>query len=190
MNVKTKAATAVSIVVHPFVCITLPALLVSWNLHGRNAALEAVGAVLLGAIVPLSLYILWLRSTGQWQSVDASMQTERPLLYRAVLAAMIPASLYLLYVERTGIIVRGVLAVAILMSLGAALNRWLKLSLHVAFAVFAGLVLNQLSPDYGIAFLIIVPLVAWSRLALWRHTMAEVLGGIGLGAVAATVVLW
>jgi membrane-associated phospholipid phosphatase len=63
------------------------------------------------------------------------------------------------------------------------LRRWLKLSLHAAFAVFA---VALWWPNAGGAavVLLLAAAVSWSRLALRRHTGAEVTAGL-LAAAAA-----
>ncbi len=78
---------------------------------------------------------------------------------------------------------RGSAAVAVLLGLAAVLNRWIKLSNHVAFAMFTGILLRRLALSWGLGVLVLVPFVAWSRLALSRHTSHEVLGGMVLGAL-------
>jgi hypothetical protein len=63
------------------------------------------------------------------------------------------------------------------------LRRWLKLSLHTAFAVFAAALWW---PHAGGAALVLLlaAAVSWSRLALRRHTVAEVAAGLLAGAAA------
>jgi membrane-associated phospholipid phosphatase len=62
--------------------------------------------------------------------------------------------------------------------------------LHLAFAGFSGLILARVHPGYGLAILVFIPLLAWSRLALLRHTFSEVIGGFALGLIAASIMLW
>jgi hypothetical protein len=64
---------------------------------------------------------------------------------------------------------RGSAAVAVLLGLAAVLNRWIKLSNHVAFAMFTGILLSRLALGWGLGVLVLVPFVAWSRLALSRQ---------------------
>jgi membrane-associated phospholipid phosphatase len=70
--------------------------------------------------------------------------------------------------------------------IGAALltARWLKVSLHVAFLVFASTILWRVSLALVAGALVFTAAVGWSRLELGRHSIAEVLagGGLGLGA--------
>jgi membrane-associated phospholipid phosphatase len=61
-----------------------------------------------------------------------------------------------------------------------ATRRWLKISLHVAYATFAA---AFLWPRVGgmLVLLACAVAIAWSRLALSRHTRLEVVGGAVLG---------
>jgi len=79
-----------------------------------------------------------------------------------------------------------------LVAVAAVLNRWIRLSLHLAFAVYCGLVLAKIHFGYGLPILLLAPLLAWSRLVLLRHTLPEVIGGsvLGLGAAAILIGLW
>jgi len=67
----------------------------------------------------------------------------------------------------------------------------LKVSLHVGFAVFTAVALLPGSPWVGGVAAVVAAAVAWSRLELGRHTLAEVVGG-GLlgGAVGVALVFW
>jgi membrane-associated phospholipid phosphatase len=71
---------------------------------------------------------------------------------------------------------------ALLVLVTHLLRRWLKVSLHAAFAVFAGaMVWPHALPT--LATLVLAAGVAWSRLVLRRHTLPEVLLGLLMGAV-------
>ena len=73
---------------------------------------------------------------------------------------------------------------------GAALvNRWVKASLHVGFAVMAAMTLILLGHVVGWALVPVVPALGWSRLVLGRHSPAELLAGGLLGLSASLLQL-
>jgi len=78
-----------------------------------------------------------------------------------------------------GLLLSGVLIVAAMLA-----SPWFKLSLHASFAAFAVLLLWPLNLWYVALASMAAVAICWSRLALGRHTLAEVLGGSFLGAVA------
>jgi membrane-associated phospholipid phosphatase len=63
--------------------------------------------------------------------------------------------------------------------------RWCKLSLHMAFVVFAVFLLLLDAPWWaGLAGLCFAGAVAWSRLALRRHVPRDLIAGAAVGALA------
>lgn len=72
---------------------------------------------------------------------------------------------------------------ALLIVIALLSARLLKLSLHVAFAAFATLLLWSLMVAVATGIAVSAALV-WSRLVLGRHVTADVVAGVVLGAVA------
>jgi len=68
------------------------------------------------------------------------------------------------------------------------LRKALKLSLHVAFATFAALFFW---PDWPIvaALLALAVAIAWSRLALNRHTHADIIAGALAGVLTGSALI-
>lgn len=64
----------------------------------------------------------------------------------------------------------------------ALASRWLKVSLHMAFGSFATTTLLLLGSFVGWALLLVLPVLAWSRLYLRRHVPSEVVAGLLVGA--------
>ena len=64
--------------------------------------------------------------------------------------------------------------------------RWLKVSLHAAFAVFAAALVWPGVASVSL-MLALAAGVAWSRLVLQRHTLAEVVVGLLLGSASGLV---
>jgi hypothetical protein len=60
-------------------------------------------------------------------------------------------------------------------------TRWVKVSLHMAFGALATTTLLSLGSPAGWALLAVMPVLAWSRLALNRHRLAEVVAGVLAG---------
>ena len=83
----------------------------------------------------------------------------------------------------------GSLALAFIILCAIVLAPWLKLSQHTAYAVLSAWVVGMVEPVAGVAFAALALGVAWSRLALLRHTWVEVLAGAVCGSLAG-VTLW
>ena len=180
-------ARVISIVGHPVLVLPV-AVMVSGRVRGVSLATRSttIGVTVgIGVVVLVfSAVRVWL---GHWKHVDASEPAERNqlngftavLLLGAALAGFLSSGgtpdLYLWPACSGGVVLAAMV-----------LRRRMKLSQHVAFDLFAALaVLPSMGAAAAIALL--TGAVAWSRLALGRHTRAEVAVGtvVGLGAGAA-----
>lgn len=189
-------ARSISILGHPFTSILILVSATSGRGADRATAMRAAAVVLAVVLVPLGLFLWRHRASGRWTTIDASEPHNRPALYAAALALLVPLALYYRFAassgeaETTSRLLTGTLAVGLLLALAAVANRWIKLSLHTAFAVFAGVVLAGTQPVLGFAILAFAPILAWARLAMGRHALEEVVGGAVLGAAVGLFTLW
>jgi hypothetical protein len=178
---RTLAARTLSIVGHP--ALLMPAA-VAAGAAGAGASPRLLQVALSTAVavaVIVGMYSLWQVRAGSWAHVDASHPRERRQL-NLFLAALLGGAAALLWAMGQPMpVVSGPLLAALLVLLAHLLRRWLKVSLHAAFAAFAAALVW---PHLGLtpAFLALAAGVAWSRLVLRRHTLAEVLLGLLLGA--------
>lgn len=169
-----------SLLLHPFAVFALLTLVAAWRLDPAALPRAMAGMAVVVAIIWIFVWRRW--RSGAWSTVDASRRQERPLLY---LVALVLAGAYWWWIGgRSSAMSTGVLAATAMLCVAGLANRWIKLSLHMACLVFAGMVLLELWRPLGIVLLACVPLLAWSRLRLARHTWAEVIGGSALGAIA------
>jgi hypothetical protein len=182
-------ARLVSIVGHPFTFVVL-LMLLPFFLRGQLNALRLTAIVIGAALVPLGLFMRHRYTSGRWQTVDASARADRPVAYLAGFAVLLPMSLYFLLHEKSSSLFRGCVAIAAMFGIAFALNRWIKLSGHLAFAGFTALILGNIRFAYALPIGLFIPVLAWSRLALQRHTLLEVIGGLALGLIVATIMLW
>ena len=169
-----------SILLHPFAVFAALALVAAWQRDPASLARTALGIAVAVAIV--WGFVLQRRRSGRWGTVDASDRRERPVLYALVLAVALG---YWWWLGGTrSATSNGVLAAVAMLCVAGIANRWIKLSLHMASLAFAGVSLLALWMPVGIAALLLLPLLAWSRLRLARHTPPEVIGGALLGVLA------
>lgn len=172
-------ARIVSIVLHPFAVFAGVTVLAAWTLDRESLprVLSGLGV----AIGVVWLFVAHRVRSGRWGTVDASRRRERPLLYALVLLVL---PLLWLWLGAASPLARGLAAAIAMLGLAAVLNRWLKLSLHMASLAFSGFASWPLSPLVGAGAVVLLPVLAWSRLRLGRHTWPEVVGGMLLGALA------
>ncbi len=177
MSGSSAIARWTSILLHPFAVFAALSLVAAWRLDPTSLPRTAVGIVLAVAIV--WTFILQRRRSGRWGTVDASDRRERPLLY--ALALVVASGYWLWLGGRESSTGNGVVAVIAMLCVAGIANHWIKLSLHMASLAFAGMAMLSWWPPAGIAALLALPLLGWSRLRMARHTVREVLGGSGLG---------
>ncbi|MCC7261181.1 MAG: hypothetical protein IT369_01535 [Candidatus Latescibacteria bacterium] len=141
----------------------------------------ALGYSLLAFVAP-TLYVVWLFCRGEVDDLHLNdrRQRLRPLCASLAAAALALALLlvgeapWFLVVMGAGNLVQGVLFLAIT-------SRW-KISAHcTAAGGLAVLGLGQLD-SAGLLLVLCLPLVAWARLYLRRHTLGQVAAGTVLGA--------
>ncbi len=123
---------------------------------------------------------------GRWAHVDASVPNERISLNVFLVAlCLFSAALLWFVTHRLSMSVALALSGAIVLA-ALLLARWLKLSLHAAFAAFATALLWPIKLAV-VGGVLATAAVVWSRLALGRHSAAEVVAGglVGIAAGAA-----
>jgi hypothetical protein len=180
-----RLARGISLLLHPFVVFIALAAVASWRLDPEALPRALAGMLVVVAIVWAFVWQRW--RSGRWSTVDASRRQERPLLY--ALALLLAGGYWWWLGGRASAMSTGVVALVAMLCVAGLANRWIKLSLHMASLVFAGVVLLGLLPVAGIVVLLAAPLLAWSRLRLARHSVVEVVGGAVLGAAAGGAML-
>jgi membrane-associated phospholipid phosphatase len=179
----SRTARALSIVGHPGLLMPLAVALSAAGSGASASRVQAsVGAALVVALI-VGAFSLWQVRRGHWTHVDASLPRERGQLNVFVALLLFGAALVLALWAGSPQGAGGAALAGAVVALAHLLRRRLKVSLHAAFALFAAALVWPAVP----ATPLIVALaagVAWSRLALRRHSLAEVLTGLLFGAAA------
>ena len=181
-------ARAVSIFGHPMLVLPLAALAVAISRgQGRMAAWMALGFALLAALV--MSYSWWQVRRGRWAHVDASNKGERRSLNRFLVALLVVAAVLALRYGHDRELGLGLGLSAAMIVVAMLTARWCKLSLHMAFVVFASSLLWSVAWWAGLAGFACAAAVAWSRLQLQRHVPRDLLAGAATGLLAGTAFL-
>jgi membrane-associated phospholipid phosphatase len=178
-----------SIIFHPFVMIGVMVGAAAARRQTAGEAIQTVALVVLFTIVPVAI-LMWRQvRRGTWENVDASNRAERPILYIVGAVAIAALLSYLLLLRPESFMVRGVIAVLGMLAVCGAATRWIKVSLHMAFASLAATALVLMRAPMGYALLLIaLPALVWSRLVLKRHTPIEVAMGTAIGVGTAVAI--
>lgn len=164
-------------------------LLVSYAL-ATTVAWRWAGFYLLATILLPCLYIIWLVRNGHVSDFHLPIREERirPLIFSLATAMMAWGVLHQAAAPAPLRMLAGVNGVQAIIFFLITL-RW-KISLHTATAaVMAQLALAFLG-SVALPLTMSVPLIAWSRVHLQRHTIAQTIGGACLGVAILTPALF
>lgn len=178
----------ISIAGHPFCLAAILLFFATVRREGFSGGLRSTLTTLLMLIVPLGLFMVWKLRSGAWTTVDASHPRDRPAMYLFGLALI---AIFLVALHRwpqMAYLTSSTMGVGSILVAGLLLNRWVKASMHLAFCAFAGAIAFVLIRPLGIGYLAFVPLLAWARVRMGRHTPMEVAVGSALGLIAGMVV--
>jgi len=135
------------------------------------------------------LYIIWLVQRGVVSDFHLPRREERlrPLLFSLGMAVVVWG---VFHGVATPVGLKMLASVNMLQALLFLLItlRW-KISLHCAAAAILAELLLVYFGAAAAPFALSVPLIAWSRLYLRRHTLAQTVAGAGLGIVILTLTL-
>ena len=183
-----QVARWVSMLAHPFVMVALLVAVPAMR-QSSGKPVQSVLVAALAVVVPMAVLMFLQVRRGRWSNVDASKPSERPVLFLVAVAGLVAALGWLLVNDPRSFLVRGMLVVAAFLLLAAFLTRWVKLSLHVAFAALTATALSLLGSPIGYALVAVLPVVFWSRLVLGRHRVPELLVGLMLGVLTGIVLV-
>jgi hypothetical protein len=178
------AARWISIVAHPFAMSVVMVLGVALQRGDAGEAFWTVALVALVALLPVAALMARQVRRGSWANVDASDRAERPLLFVVGMAALAMLLVVVLVFRSQSFLVRGGIGVLIMLAVCAVATKWVKVSLHMAFGALATSTLLLLGSRLGWVVFAVLPALAWSRLALDRHSAAEVAVGTLIGFAA------
>lgn len=169
-------ARLVSVSGHPAVLMPVAAVIASPD----TTVTAAVVVSLVCATVVVG-YSVYKARRGDWGHIDASLPVERAQLNSRVgLGLLAAAGVLALAGLHAGVSLAVGLSGLIVLA-GHVLRSLAKLSLHVAFAVFAAfLVWPSHAAAAGLAAAAVA--VGWSRIALRRHVPADIMLGALVGA--------
>ncbi len=166
----------ISILGHPFIVLPLAVALTSKSIETTW--------VLIGVMAVMAFAIVRKVRRGDWNDFDVSMLEHRPGVYARAIPLMAAAWLLTTWLRRPAPISWGFGVAIAVMVIAAALNRFrLKVSMHAAFTSYGATMPMATMPAFAAGLAMVALLVAWSRVVLGRHTVAEVVVGAALGVV-------
>lgn len=130
-------------------------------------------------LLAMTLFIRDRVKRGVFTNMDVSKREQRPLLFKAgfLFAIVYLAGLY--YLNGPDILMVITVGVMIGIIISSIINTRLKASMHVATISALIFTTAIVFSGYYLLLLFLIPLVAWARLKINRHTLPEtVVGGL------------
>ena len=152
-------------------------------------AMQVLSALVVLLLLPIALWNLGRVRSGHYSDFDVSRREDRSTLYPLIVGLPLLAAFTLFLTGQPRSLWFGMLCASIMTSIAASVNRWIKISLHAAFAFFCAVAVARLSMAWVAPAVVFAVLVACSRFILKRHTVSELVLGTGLGLGAGTALV-
>ncbi len=184
IEMRKRIATLTSNILNPFLMSLAVILLLSFE--SASSTLDAIrwSLILIAVcILPVFLVVIYQVRKGGLDGVFTSARRQRTKLYWLAGGCIGVGCVILVFCGAppalVATFVAGLFAVAIFMGV----NLWWKISLHTAFITALVTVLVILYGWTAAVAVVLIPLMAWSRLELKQHSLAQVAAGTLLAAL-------
>jgi len=150
-----------------------------WVLLGNSAFFTSLGPM---------LYVFWLYATDRISDLDMSVREQREQVFVVFVIFFVLGTIDLWLIGAPSIITASMAGYAVSSLVVQWITRYWKISTH-ALGITAPLI--ALCVLYGprpLPFLILIPIVCWSRVYLKAHTVLQVIAGVALATVSTLTV--
>ncbi len=181
-------AKFISFIFNPIIVLLVTGFLLTYKTTGDlPGALMWTGYTVLFLAI-ITLFIFYCVYKKIFTDMDVSKREQRPLLFVVGLLVTVVYLVGLLFLGGPAVLFLITFGVVIGIAFASIINIYLKASIHVATisALMLAIVFAYGNSAYGL--LLLIPLVAWSRLKTKRHTLQETIVGAILGVVLSLLV--
>lgn len=170
--------------------IALASIIITAQASESESALLWIFVYVALLVLPPTLYILWLVHRGEVSDFHLNIREERtqPLLLILANTALVSLAMYLAGSPRLMLIAAAAAIIQLIIVLVITL-RW-KISGHCTAGAGLSVLAVALYGEILLPLLLIVPVIAWSRIRLGRHTFAQTIAGSALGVVTVVLILY
>lgn len=173
-------------------CLVVPVVFVA-SLRGTIGLIEAAGwtlFTLMIAVLPLLAFVALQTKRGIFSDQQVPRRHQRSRVYLVGNACLLACVLILVVLQAPKSLVALLSAMLASSAIATGLNlRW-KVSVHTGSAAGAAISLLILAGPPAVPMLALIPLVGWTRVALRRHTLGQVIAGGLIGAGSTALVFW
>ncbi|MFC1982376.1 hypothetical protein ACFLV5_01090 [Chloroflexota bacterium] len=188
---KKRAARLISNIFNPFLISLVVIILLSFtSASSVRASITWLLISITLSILPVFVVVVCLVRNHRLEGIFIRARKQRNKIYllASICAAVNCGVLYWLGAPKVLVasFVAGLLAIVIFM----CINLWWKISVHTAFVTASITVLIILYGAIGLLSAVLLPVMAWSRIELERHSPAQVAVGALMAALIVVVVFY
>jgi membrane-associated phospholipid phosphatase len=144
-----------------------------WKLLFTSTVFTSIGPM---------LYVLWLYSTDRIADLDMSVRAERERVFFAFVVFYAMGTLVLWLFHAPTLLTATMAGYTAASLVVQYITRYWKISTHALGITAPLVVMVHLYGLQPMPFLVLVPIVCWSRVWLRAHTVLQVIAGTALGA--------
>ena len=176
-----KNANFISVLGHPLLSISLFSILSLFNFESIEKASLISALIICVVIIPTTIKMYRGKKDGVYTNFDVSDKLERQSWYKYVLTLLFIVTLILFLTQQSLTLRLSVLFFFLLLLTSQIVNNFIKSSLHVSFNIFIAFLILPMNSIVALLLFLFVPIIAWSRLKLKRHTRKEIIVGASIG---------
>jgi membrane-associated phospholipid phosphatase len=133
------------------------------------------------------LYVLWLYSNDRISDLDMSVRSERERVFGIFVVFYALGTLVLWLVHAPALLTASMAGYTAASLVVQYITRYWKISTHALGITAPLVVLIYLYGAQPLPFLVLIPIVGWSRVWLRAHTILQVVAGTALGAASVLI---
>lgn len=190
-NMRTRIANLTSNILNPFLISLGIILLLSFI--STPSSLDALKWSLISiaiGVLPVFLVIAYLVRKGSLDAIFTTVRQQRTKIYLLVGLCSVGGYIILSNLKAPPILVAGFTAGVSIALIFMFINLWWKISLHTAFVATLATLLVILYGWTAVATVALVPIVAWARIELRYHSLAQATSGALLATLIVVVVFY
>jgi membrane-associated phospholipid phosphatase len=177
----TSLAQVISFLFNPILLLVFVPLLLVYKTTGNVVLSLAWTGYTMIFLLIMVFFIIYGVHKRIFTDMDVSKRTQRPLLFIVCLVIGLLYLWGLFFLNGPKILMIIVIGLMVSVLLASLINLRLKVSIHVATVTALLFTLAIVYQGYYYITLLLIPLVAWSRLRIKRHTLPETIVGACFG---------
>ena len=183
-----RVAELLSLLLHPVAVATALFLALCLHYaHQRPWTLFGL-SVLFVLLLPVAV-TLTVRALGMVSDADITERRERLLPYTIITVGYFVGALVLWAAGAPTEVVAAMACYFTVTAVCTAITAFWKISMHMAGIAGPVVAASLLLPKSALVSIVLIPLLAWARLTLRRHTPGQIAGGISVSALVTYLTL-